>query len=379
MRVAVTTLAFCVTSLIGLGLVMLYSSSMTQDGAQYLKLQLVWLALGFILCVAAASIDYQLLKKFTWPLFLFACFLLVVVLLPMPHGITKKINGAHRWIILPGMRLQPSELGKIALIIALAWYGDRYQRRMASFTWGILIPLCIIAAMLGLVFVEPDRGTTILLAAVSGSLLLLSGVQWKFIVPPVILAAVGLVVSILHDPMRMKRIFSWLYLEENKSGVGFQAYQAMLALGSGGWSGLGLGNGRQKLGFVPEDHTDFIFSIIGEELGLVATLLIIVAFVVLIVCGLYIALHARDTFGTLLAVGVTLLIGLQAAINIGVVTSALPNKGLPLPFISYGGSSMLAMLTCVGILFSVARRAAPTRISDTDFVHNDNPFAARAT
>ena len=379
MRVAVTTLAFCVTSLIGLGLVMLYSSSMTQDGAQYLKLQLVWLALGFILCVSAASIDYQLLKKITWPLFIFACLLLVVVLLPMPHGITKKINGAHRWIILPGMRLQPSELGKIALIIALAWYGDRYQRRMATFTWGILIPLCIIAAMLGLVFVEPDRGTTILLAAVSGSLLLLSGVQWKFIVPPVILAAVGLVVSILHDPMRMKRIFSWLYLEENKSGVGFQAYQAMLALGSGGWSGLGLGNGRQKLGFVPEDHTDFIFSIIGEELGLVATLLIIVAFVVLIVCGLYIALHARDTFGTLLAVGVTLLIGLQAAINIGVVTSALPNKGLPLPFISYGGSNMLAMLTCVGLLFSVARRAVPAKISDTDFVHNDNPFAARAT
>ncbi len=379
MRVAVTTLAFCVTSLIGLGLVMLYSSSMTQDGAQYLKLQLVWLALGFILCVAAASIDYQLLKKITWPLFIFACLLLVVVLLPMPHGITKKINGAHRWIILPGMRLQPSELGKIALIIVLAWYGDRYQRRMATFTWGILIPLCIIAAMLGLVFREPDRGTTILLAAVSGSLLLLSGVQWKFIVPPVILAAVGLVVSILHDPMRMKRIFSWLYLEENKSGVGFQAYQAMLALGSGGWSGLGLGNGRQKLGFVPEDHTDFIFSIIGEELGLVATLLIIVAFVVLILCGLYIALNARDTFGTLLAVGVTLLIGLQAAINIGVVTSALPNKGLPLPFISYGGSNMLAMLTCVGLLFSVARRAAPAKISDTDFVHNDNPFAARAT
>jgi cell division protein FtsW len=178
--------------------------------------------------------------------------------------------------------------------------------------------------------------------------------------------------------MRMKRIFSWLYLEENKSGVGFQAYQAMLALGSGGWSGLGLGNGRQKLGFVPEDHTDFIFSIIGEELGLVATLLIIVAFVVVILCGLYIALHARDTFGTLLAVGVTLLIGLQAAINIGVVTSALPNKGLPLPFISYGGSNMLAMLTCVGLLFSIARRAAPVKISDTDFVHNDNPFAARA-
>lgn len=380
MKVAVTILAFCVTSLLALGLVMLYSSSMTQVGAHYLMMQLAWCGLGLILCVSAASLDYQLLKKIAWPLFFFAVILLVLVLLPLPHGITKKINGAHRWFILPGMRLQPSELGKIALILVLAWYGDRFQRRMPTFKWGIVFPAAIIAVMLGVIFVEPDRGTTILLAAVSGSILLLAGVQWKFIIPPVLLAAAGLVVSIIHDPMRMKRIFSWLDLEENKSGVGYQAYQAMIALGSGGWNGLGLGNGRQKLGFVPEHHTDFIFSIIGEELGLVATLLVIVAFVILALCGIYIALHARDTFGTLLATGITLLISLQAAINIGVVTSALPNKGLPLPFISYGGSNLLAMLTCVGILFSIARQAVPAKITATDFVStNDNPFAAKAT
>ncbi|HAO77469.1 MAG TPA: putative lipid II flippase FtsW [Verrucomicrobia subdivision 3 bacterium] len=381
MRVAVTILAFCVTSLLALGLVMLYSSSMTQVGAQYLQLQLVWCFLGFILCVAAAAFDYQQLKKIVWPFFLLALVLLVLVLLPLPHGLTKKINGAHRWFILPGMRLQPSELGKLALIIALAWYGDRYQRKMQTFRWGICLPVVIIAAILGLVFVEPDRGTTILLAAVSGSILLLAGVQWKFIIPPVILAAVGLAVSIWHDPMRMKRIFSWLDMEQNKEGVGYQAYQAMIALGSGGWTGLGLGNGRQKLGWVPEHHTDFIFSIIGEELGLLATLLVILAFVVIALCGIYIALHARDTFGTLLAIGITLLISLQAAINIGVVTSALPNKGLPLPFISYGGSNLLAMFTCVGILFSVARQANPAKITASDFVadENQNPFAAKAT
>jgi cell division protein FtsW len=381
MRVAVTILAFCVTSLLALGLVMLYSSSMTQVGAQYLQLQLVWCSLGFILCVAATAFDYQQIKKIVWPFFLLALVLLVLVLLPLPHGLTKKINGAHRWFILPGMRLQPSELGKIALIIALAWYGDRYQRKMQTFRWGICLPVVIIAAILGLVFVEPDRGTTILLAAVSGSILLLAGVQWKFIIPPVILAAVGLVISILHDPMRLKRIFSWLDVEQNKEGVGYQAYQAMIALGSGGWTGLGLGNGRQKLGWVPEHHTDFIFSIIGEELGLLATLLVILAFVVIALCGIYIALHARDTFGTLLAIGITLLISLQAAINIGVVTSALPNKGLPLPFISYGGSNLLAMFTCVGILFSVARQANPAKISASDFVadENRNPFAAKAT
>jgi cell division protein FtsW len=229
--------------------------------------------------------------------------------------------------------------------------------------------------MLALIFIEPDRGTTILLAMVSGSILLLAGVQWKFILPPIVLAAGGLVVSILHDPMRMKRIFSWLDLEQTKEGAGYQAYQAMIALGSGGWTGLGLGNGRQKLGFVPEHHTDFIFSIIGEELGLVATLLVALAFVVIAICGIYIALHARDRFGTLLAAGITLLIALQAAINIGVVTSALPNKGLPLPFISYGGSNLLAMLTCVGILLSVARQTAPVPIAASDVVSDDNPFA----
>ena len=355
---------------------MLYSSSMTQVGAHYLMMQCIWCALGFGLCVAATALDYQLLKKCAWPLFILAVVLLALVV--APH-IGRKINGARRWFDLHGVRFQPSELGKIALIIILAWYGDRYQRQMKKPLRGIVLPGLLIALVLGLIFIEPDRGTTVLLAAVSGAMLLLAGVQWKYIVPPVVLAAVALTVSILHDPMRMRRIFSWLDLEDHKEGVGYQAYQAMIALGSGGWTGLGLGNGRQKLGFVPEHHTDFILSIIGEELGLIATLLVVAAFVVLVLCGFYIALNARDTFGTLLAAGVTLLIGLQAAINIGVVTSALPNKGLPLPFISYGGSNLLAMLVCVGILFSVARQAHQReRISPTEIVAAGNPFAARA-
>lgn len=350
-------------------------------------MQLVWCVFGFTLCVSAVSSNYQLFKKFAWPIYGVAAFLLLLVILMGHHHVAglsaPRINGARRWFDFHGARFQPSELGKIALVIALAWYGDRFQRRMHTFTWGIAIPIIIIAAVLGLVFVEPDRGTTILLAAVSGSILLLAGVQWKFIVPPVILAAAGLVISILHDPMRMRRIFSWLDLEQNKDGVGYQAYQAMIALGSGGWTGLGLGNGRQKLGFVPEHHTDFIFSIIGEELGLVATLLVVLAFVAIAVCGLYIALHAQDRFGTLLAAGITLLITLQAAINIGVVTSALPNKGLPLPFISYGGSNLMAMLTCVGILLSVARRAVPLKISASELLPHEstrgsrNPFSAK--
>ena len=276
MKVAVTTLAFCVAALLALGLVMLYSSSMTQVGAHYLMLQLIWCAFGFVLCVTATTLDYQWLKKFAWPIFILALVLLVLVLLPCRTASARKINGAHRWFILPGMRLQPSEFAKLALVIMLAWYGDRYQRQMQTWKRGIVFSGMLIALVLGLIFVEPDRGTTILLAAVSGAMLLVAGVRWKHIlIPAVCSARPALAVSILHDPMRMKRIFSWWDLEQHKDGVGYQAYQAMIALGSGGWTGLGLGNGRQKLGFVPEDHTDFIFSIIGEELGLIATLLVV--------------------------------------------------------------------------------------------------------
>src|SRR5439155_8707676 len=173
---------------------------------------------------------------------------------------------------------------------------------------------------------------------------------------PVLAAVAARGISLLNDKMRQGRISAWLDLEQHKEGVGYQAYHAMLALGAGGWTGLGLGDGRQKLGFVPENHTDFIFSIIGEELGLVATLLVVVAFTAIVLCGIFIAMNSRDTFGLLLGSGISFLIGLQAFINIGVVTSALPNKGLPLPFVSYGGSNLLIMLTCVGLLLSIARQ-----------------------
>lgn len=374
MKFAITTLATCVAALLTLGLVMLYSSSMSMldkrhavIGANLLVTQIVWCGLGLVACVVAAALDYRLLRKFAWPIFGVAVVMLLLVLIP---HVGHRINGARRWFSFGGVNFQPSELGKIALIIILAWYCERHQRQMHTWTRGIVLPGMLIAVPLALIFIEPDRGTTILLAAVAGTMLLVAGVQWRYIIPPVLVAVVGLGISLWHDPMRMKRIFSWLYLEENKDGVGYQAYQAMIALGSGGWFGLGLGNGRQKLGFVPEHHTDFILSIIGEELGLVATLGVILGFVLIVICGVYIATHARDTFGTMLASGVTFLIGLQAFINIGVVTSALPNKGLALPFISYGGSNLLAMLGCVGLLFSVARQGRETEARPA------NPFSS---
>ena len=385
MKVAVTTLAFCAAALLALGLVMLYSSSWAlenrkthvETGAHDLIMQLIWCAVGFAFCVMATALDYQLLKKSVWPIFIFSLLLLGLVF--APH-IGRASHGAHRWIGFGPFTFQPSELGKITLIIMLAWYGDHYQRQMHTFKRGIIFPAAMIGLILGLIFIEPDRGTTILLCAVAGAMLLIAGVQWKHVFIPTALGIAGLVASILHDPMRMGRIMAWRHPQDHLNGAALQAQQAMLGLGNGGWFGVGLGNGVRKFGYLPEIHTDFIFANIGEELGLVATLFVVIAFVVMAICGIYIAIHARDTFGFLLASGITFLISLQAAINIGVVTSALPNKGLPLPFISYGGSNLLAMLTCIGLLFSIARQAqAREKISESAPDHGNNPFAAKAT
>ena len=297
MKVAVTVLTFCVAALLALGMVMLYSSSMTQVGARYLIMQLIWCALGLMSCLAAALLDYRILKKFAWPLFILALLLLAAVL-EKHLGVIR--GNARRWFSFHGVSFQPSEFARLAMIIVLAWYGEHFQRQMPTLKRGVVIPGLLIGAMLLLIFREPDWGTTILLAAVSGGMLIVAGARWRYFVPPVLAGLGGLLFLLWNNPMRMKRIFSWLYLEEHKSDTGFQAYQAMLALGSGGWTGLGLGNGRQKLGFVPEHHTDFILAIIGEELGLIATLLIVAAFMAIVFCGIYIARHARDAFGMLL-------------------------------------------------------------------------------
>ena len=346
---------------------MLYSISMVEN-SRYLHLQGLWAALGIAVCVTVAFLDYRWLKKFTWVIFAMAVLALLLVLIP---GIGEWRNGARRWFDLKVAHFQPSEAAKLALIIVLAYYGEKYQKDIRSFYRGMVIPGVIIGAILVPIFCEPDRGTTILLAAVSGLMLLLAGVRWIYFVPPAVGGAVFMAYALMSDPLRMRRISSWLNPEETRQGTGWQSWQAMIALGSGGTSGLGLGNGRQKLGFIPEKHTDFISSIIGEEMGLLATLGVVAGFVIFILCGIYIAWHARDVFGLLLGSGITFLVGLQAFINIGVVTGALPNKGLPLPFISYGGSSLLLMLLAVGILISIARFGGPPVTEDEELEETD--------
>jgi len=380
MKVAVTILVSCVAALLALGMVMLYSSTMgmAQVGTHYLAMQLVWCALGLAAAVVVTMVDYRQIKRIWWVPLSLAVLMLALVL---SRHFGAESHGARRWFRFGGMSFQPSEFAKVALIIALAWYGEHYQRQMPLWKRGILIPGLLIGLTVGLIFAEPDVGNALVLATVSGALLLIAGIRlWHFL-PPVLALAIGVGVFIYHNPMRSERVYSWLHLEETKRDKGRQAYEAMIALGSGGLTGKGLGDGRQKLGFVPEHHTDFIFSIIGEELGLIATALVIVAFVAIVFCGAYIAMSARDTFGLLLGAGITFLIGLQAFVNIGVVTGALPNKGLPLPFISYGGSDLLVMLASVGLLLNIARQAREADgvlrnlAAERDL---ENPFARRA-
>ena len=232
MKVAVTLLVFCVAALLALGMTMLYSSTMGQPGAHFLMMQLIWCSMGLVVCLAAARLDYRWLKKIAWPLLGFSVLLLALVLV---HHVGLKINNARRWLGYGTFRLQPSELAKLGLIIALACYAEKNQRQMRAWKRGVMIPAAFVAVVLGLIFVEPDRGTTILLAGVSGAMLLIAGVRWSYIVLPVLAAVAALGISLLNDKMRQGRISAWLDLEQHKEGVGYQAYHAMLALGAGGW------------------------------------------------------------------------------------------------------------------------------------------------
>jgi cell division protein FtsW len=357
-KVPTTTLFFCVVAMLALGMVMLFSASVAHVHGKYFMMQPIWCGIGLVVCWLVAVGDYRWLKRhpsIPWGLLLVAVALLVLVL-KSGLGVTR--NGATRWLALGKLSVQPSEFAKLGLIIALAYYGDRYHKRMRSFWWGLLVPGLITAPVLVLIFKEPDWGTTVLLAAIAGIMLYVAGARSYILAIPAIAGLCALLVLIWNDPVRLDRWLAFLHPEEYKDGAGYQTYQAMVAIGSGGLTGLGLGDGRQKLGFVPENHTDFIFSVIGEEFGLVATMLLANGYLAIVLAAICIAWRAQDTFGMLLSAGITSLIGLQAAINIGVVTGSLPNKGLALPFISYGGSNLVLMLGCVGLLLNVARHAA---------------------
>lgn len=355
-RTSVYLLVAAVIGLIALGLVMMTSTSAyaprsNGDPMFLLNRQLGALSVGVVLCALAAALDYHLLQKTWWLWYGVAVVLLVLCF--VPH-IGHAEYGARRWIRL-GKTFQPSEFAKLSAVVVLAWWFARDERYAQQFRRGFLVPLLWAGVLMGLIAPEVDLGTTALIGGTTVVLMFIAGTRLRYLVPMVLCGFAGLGLAIAKMPERAGRFMAFLDPERFPADA-YQAQQGLIALGSGGVEGLGLGNGRQKMLYLPFAHTDFIFPVIGEELGLRCTLAVVAAFVIFILCGATIAIRARDRFGMLLGFGITVVIALQAAVNIGVTTAVLPNKGMPLPFISFGGTNLVFCLIGVGILINIYRQ-----------------------
>ena len=351
-------LFLAVLGLLVIGIVMLFSTSAYARDSHgdvyfFIKRQAIWVGIGLVACIFAALVNYHFWQK-TWWLW-FAAALAALALCYIPH-IGMRINGSRRWVGYGPITFQPSELAKIATIFFLATWFARHEKPDGSVLSGFIIPLAIISLPAALVLGEVDLGTTALIAATAFVVMFIAGTNPVLLGGLAFAALGGLILVATQISERMGRLSAFLHPQNYKDDAGLQQMQALIAWGSGGMDGLGLGNGRQKMLYLPYAHTDFIFPIIGEELGLRFSLLVVFLFVVIIVCGIMIALHARDRFGLLLGCGIVSLMALQAAVNIGVTTSLLPNKGLPLPFISYGGSNLAACLFSIGLLVNIYRQ-----------------------
>ena len=343
-------LIFAVLCLTFTGLVVLFSVSQEQaDPGALLRKQIIWLAIALFAGGITSCINLQALRPFIPALGLFAAFLLVLVLVP---GIGVRVNGAQRWIDLGPMRLQASEIGKLGLLFVLAHYLAANRRYLDEFIRGFAIPCGLLAVYCGLIFIEPDYGTCFLCGAVGGCLLFLAGVRLKFLIPVALLALTFFSIAVYMDPVRMRRITSFLDVQGNREDSAYQLWQGILAFGAGGLHGVGLGEGRQKLSFLPEAHTDFIFAIIGEEGGFFFSSGVVLLFVTIFFIGVLQLKRAPDLYQYLLVMGALLCITFQALINIGVVTGCLPTKGMSLPFISYGGSNLVLMFCLTGIILN---------------------------
>src|SRR5271166_3635179 len=357
-RKSIYFLVLAVAALAVLGLVMLFSTgAFAQDshGDPYffLKRQSLWLGVGIIACVIGAMLDYQFWQRTWWMWFIASAILLALCF--VPH-IGLRINGARRWVKLPLITFQPSDFAKIAAIAFLAHWYSKYQEESGTLLRGFLAPIGITGILMALIAREIDMGTTALIGGTMFVVMFVAGSSLKYIAP---LAASGIAGTLylgFHMKDRLGRMLAFMDLEKYKETFGLQQWQALMAFGSGGEHGLGLGNGVEKFNYLPFAHTDFIFPMIGEELGLYATLGVVFCYVVIIVFGTVISIQARDRFGMLFGFGVVVMLALQAALNIGVTTSMLPNKGLPLPFISYGGSNLVFCLLGVGILINIYRQ-----------------------
>lgn len=344
--------------LICIGIVMIYSSSSIyawekyRDSFYFLKRHLIFLGVGTLITLLVMFMDYHLLRRYARPL-LFVCLsLLVLVLIP---GLGREVFGARRWFRFKFISFQPSELANLAVIVYIADFICRKGSLIKDFFKGFLPPVCVLGVVSLLIVIQPDLGTTIALVSVVMIMLFVAGIRGRYILSLILCSLPAAYLLIFSVPYRRSRILAFLNPWLDPKGSGFQIIQSQLALGSGGIFGVGLGHSKQKLFYLPAAHTDFIFSIIGEEFGLIGTLGVIILFILFIQQGLKIIKNAPDKFGYFLALGLVLLVSFRAVINIGVSCAVFPTKGLPLPFISYGGSSFIFDMISVGILINIAR------------------------
>ncbi len=348
--------------LLSFGLIMVFSASSAQafydygDAYYVIKRQLIWAALGLLAMFFMASFDYKKLIKLSFPLLLISIVLLLLVFV-----VGKEAKGATRWLGIGGLTFQPSEMAKIAIIIFFSASLSRNKKNIKNFTKGFLPYILVLGVVAGIVFKQRHLSGTIVISLVGLIILFIAGARIVHFIAFLIPAIPVLVYAILIEPFRINRIVSFIDPWKYKMKEGYQAIQSLYAIGSGGIFGLGLGRSRQKFLYIPEAHNDFIFAILCEELGFVGAITAIVLFIILIWKGIVIALNAPDEFGSFLTVGVTLLIAVQVIINIAVVTSSMPVTGMPLPFFSAGGSSLVFLMASVGIVLNVSRYTKKSR------------------
>ncbi len=358
MRQIRISIVITVILLICIGIIMIYSSSgiyalqKTGDSMYYLNRHLIFLSIGAVLMILSMSIDYRILQPFAKPILLGVLVLLVLVLIP---GIGRQSFGARRWFKLGAFSFQPSEFAKLAMLIYTSDFLSRKRKDIKSFWTGFLPILMVLGLVCALILKQPDLGNTVSIAFIAFVMIFVAGTR------PMYLAAIGLMTIpgfyylVMKVPYRLRRIVAFIDPWKDSQGSGFQLIQSQVALGSGGLLGVGLGKSMQKLFYLPAAHTDFILSIIGEETGLAGTLTVVLLFLFFVWQGVRIVIRVTDSFGYYLSMGIVLMIGFQAMVNIGVSIGALPTKGLPLPFISYGGSALIFNMIALGLLLNISR------------------------
>jgi cell division protein FtsW len=348
--------------LICIGILMVYSSSalisMQRYGNSfhYFVRHLFNIMIGLIALISLSRIDYHTMRRFVKPLLLFSLILLILVFIPGIGVSAGAKSEVRRWIDLRLFTFQPSELAKIVLILFLSDYITRNAHRMKDLRHGVIIPLSVMIVFQALILLQPDFGAAMSIGILTLALLFVGGIKWRHMLGVIGVSLPLISILILSAPYRLKRILCFINPWREPQGCGFQLIQSFIAFGRGGLTGVGIGGSKQKLFFLPEAHTDFIFSLLGEETGFFGTLIVLGIFLYLLIRLFEVVMQTDDTFGYFLALGLTLMLGSQALINFGVTVGLMPTKGLPLPFISYGGSAILVNMAAIGILINISKK-----------------------